>query len=80
AAVDGFRRVMQGLMAPATRGLVERVATGMAEPPGAGGMRGGGPGLPGGAARPPVGAAGRAPGATAAPAGALPGEHPGTRR
>ena len=48
AAVDGFRRVMQGLMAPATRSLVERVATGSAEAAGQAGPRGGSLGRPAG--------------------------------
>lgn len=89
AAVDGFRRVMQGLMAPATRSLVERVATGSAEASGQAVPRGGSPGrpggdggaLPGGPARPSGALHGGAGGGlSGAPPGMAPGEHPGTRR
>lgn len=89
AAVDGFRRVMQGLMAPATRSLVERVATGSAEASGQAGPRGGSPGrpagdggaLPGGPARPSGALHGGAGGGlSGAPPGMVPGEYPGTRR
>ncbi|WP_428480696.1 MarR family winged helix-turn-helix transcriptional regulator [Roseomonas gilardii] len=83
AAVDGFRRVMQGLMAPATRGLVERVAMGATE---AAGPRGNAMGHPAGAmARPPAGPPGGPSGvpsgtAPGAPPGGNPGGQPGVRR